>query len=334
MPRCGGVTQGTGRQIDAVLGMTSVEPPAGFDPLTAPDAQLACYGFPPRPTDPGKLGAWQDVVQHSQHYIVPGIDTAVTAAPAASVYRTVHTHWDTANGDWPWSGYAMTAYHNPGWTNLKWNYVQGEWIAPSGHVYCQANGDGAVDIPWVGLGGDAWQGEYGGTSIIQGGTQTKNAYPSPTVIFFWEDYPAKPQTLSPFNPPVAAGDSVFVEASYNGNQTTSFFFQDNSTSDYTSFTVSTPNVDLSSAEFINEDQPSSWDFVNFGSIPYQLESASGTWGSSNQYSISKDLTGNESLTQFNTYKGTAQNEGALAASPGAIDSYGDFTDYATSNDGC
>jgi hypothetical protein len=39
-------------------GLAQAVPPAGFDPIRASSAQLARYGFPPRPRDPERLAAW------------------------------------------------------------------------------------------------------------------------------------------------------------------------------------------------------------------------------------------------------------------------------------
>jgi hypothetical protein len=38
-------------------------PPEGFDPVTAPDAELAQYGFPPRPTqrDKARFLSWKKI---------------------------------------------------------------------------------------------------------------------------------------------------------------------------------------------------------------------------------------------------------------------------------
>ena len=38
--------------------------PPGFDALAASDADLAAHGFPPRPSDPKRLAAWQHTVGH------------------------------------------------------------------------------------------------------------------------------------------------------------------------------------------------------------------------------------------------------------------------------
>jgi hypothetical protein len=51
--------------IGAVTDTFGVEvhaPPARWDPLTASDAELNYYNFPPRPTDPQELERWKSVV--------------------------------------------------------------------------------------------------------------------------------------------------------------------------------------------------------------------------------------------------------------------------------
>jgi hypothetical protein len=89
-------------------------------------------------------------------------------------------------------------------------------------------------------------------------------------------------------------------------------------------------VNLHSADFINEDRPLQWDFLNFGTVPFQLLGASGTWGSI--YSIQKTLADNVQISEFTAWY--ADNS-QTAATPGAIDSYGDFTDsYTSSHNGC
>ena len=37
-------------------------PPANFDPVSASDADLACYGFPPRPPGQENLAHWTKVM--------------------------------------------------------------------------------------------------------------------------------------------------------------------------------------------------------------------------------------------------------------------------------
>jgi hypothetical protein len=274
-------------------------------------------------------------MSHATHYVPWQFGPSASPTPpetgsicSGCSYRTYYT----PPSSFPWSGYAIAASKN-GWPNLNWTSAQGEWLVPYGHTYCYNSTTGASDSPWVGIGGDGWDnsGDSHPEYLIQAGTDTIDWYPAPVTEFFFEDYPlAQITSLSPYDPPIHAGDSVSVSVTYNGNQTTSAFFQNVNTGNYGTDTESSPDVNLHSAEFINEDIPASWDFVNFGSVPFQLLAASGTWG--NNYSISKSLTDNVSISQFTAWR--SDNSEAVA-SPGSIDSYGDFTDYYTSSrNGC
>src|SRR5690349_23317843 len=52
-------------------------PPANFDPLTASDAQLAQFGFPPRPdvaTAPDRYAVWKKLVTAPQHRVQPQLE--------------------------------------------------------------------------------------------------------------------------------------------------------------------------------------------------------------------------------------------------------------------
>jgi len=48
-------------------------PAAGFNPLLAPDAQLALYGFLPRPTDQARLATWTRRYQKFTGFAKPGL---------------------------------------------------------------------------------------------------------------------------------------------------------------------------------------------------------------------------------------------------------------------
>ncbi len=52
---------------------TYSQPPAGFDPLTATNAQLEEYGFPlpPPGEDAGATAAWQAMVSGATQYVAP-----------------------------------------------------------------------------------------------------------------------------------------------------------------------------------------------------------------------------------------------------------------------
>lgn len=333
LPQCVGITQGATHLVDQTTGGFSVQPPDGFNPVTATDRQLSCYGFPMRPRDGQALQQWEQALSHATHYVAWqfGPATSPTTATTGSVCCP-HPTYAPPSG-YPWSGYGIAASKN-GWTNLNWTGVQGQWIVPTGHNYCYNSSTGAQDSPWVGIGGDSWDtlaGDSHSEYLIQAGTDTTD-WPTPVYRFFFEDYP-NPQivTLSPYDPPVRAGDQAYVSLTYNGNGTTSAFFQNVSTGNYGTDTEQSPLVNLHSAEFINEDLPNGWDFMNFWQVPFQLLYASGTWG--NNYAISKSLS--DSTVKISQFTAWRNDNSEAVASPGAINSSGDFTDnYTSSRTGC
>jgi len=332
IPQCAGVTEGVAYTIDASRGIFSVEPPAGFDPITASDAALACYGFPSRPDSGPALAHWQGIVRHAEHYVVPVLGGEGTAQPPQT--GTVcngcsYSTWE-GGGNYPWSGYSIPASKN-GWNYLQWTEVNGEWSVPYGHTYSSChnstNNFGADDSPWVGLGGDSWDGGNG-NALIQAGTDTMDLNPVLTR-FFWEDYPNAQQWVT--SPAINQGDRVYVNVHYTGASSSTFYYLNYTTDTYASVSGSTPYVDLSSAEAINEDLKESWSSVNFGSVELCSPEAFGTWGSN--YQIQKLLSDSVTLGEFTAY--TDSTLAHKVAYPGAIDTSGDFTDYAVAaNDAC
>lgn len=92
------------------------------------------------------------------------------------------------------TGYPQAGFQIPGtvngWTNLQWNEVQAEWKIPPGHTYCT----GATNSPWIGTGGDS--DDYPNVqNLIQGGTNTINAYPTPTTDSGGRIIRRRPMTL-------------------------------------------------------------------------------------------------------------------------------------------
>ena len=49
-----------------------IQPPPGWNPVTASDATLKAFGLPPRPTDPAALAEWTDVWSKVKTFGPPG----------------------------------------------------------------------------------------------------------------------------------------------------------------------------------------------------------------------------------------------------------------------
>jgi hypothetical protein len=69
----------------------SIAPPSAFSPATASDAELRCYGFPPRPTNPEALTLWTYAMQHAKTYVGPAHFIATSVHHG--VVRTVRGNW-------------------------------------------------------------------------------------------------------------------------------------------------------------------------------------------------------------------------------------------------
>jgi hypothetical protein len=113
-------------------------PPANFNPSTATPAQLSYYGYPPRPTNPTQLPAWQaEVTKMQVTSSLPFlIETPLTAPGAIRI--TV----DAASQSLNWGGYVDTGNT---FTEAYIDYYE------AGQAATSCTGDQVV--LWTGIGG-------------------------------------------------------------------------------------------------------------------------------------------------------------------------------------
>jgi hypothetical protein len=130
-----------------------LKPPAGFNPLTATEAKLGEYGYPPRPSaeEAQALEQWEAEVTASEG---PG-NKVCSGSSFLGEFEG-----GTREGE-IWSGFVTVA--NPG--EDKWNGVKGEFIQPAflNEPYCP----NAAEYSWIGLGGYQEEAEEG---LVQIGT--------------------------------------------------------------------------------------------------------------------------------------------------------------------
>ena len=117
------------------VAFSQTTPPAGFDPLTASDADLAANGFPARPTDPNELAIWQAVARSSVAPPAPCVLAGVSAGSTGGFSVT-----STAT----WAG-IVDRTQEPS----QYTYAGGEFYQTGFNNAC-TNGHSAS---WVGLGG-------------------------------------------------------------------------------------------------------------------------------------------------------------------------------------
>jgi peptidase A4-like protein len=167
--------------------ITVSEPPQGFDPLTASDAELQTWGFPPRASNAAGMEAWRELVG-SYHGATFREGCRQTNPDREHGYLGEEF---AAN----WSGYEDTA--NITLSPRKWHGVFGRFYIPSDHGSC--SNSGVSD--WVGLGGD-----HSGR-FMQTGTETRNG----NYVVAWIEWWAGESNFE-YNILNKAGEPFLVEA--------------------------------------------------------------------------------------------------------------------------
>lgn len=181
----------------------SVTPAAGFDPLTATDAQLVANDLPPRPTGTKELVVWRNfVTKHPQTRSTCNLRVGHRGSPN----RTRQTQS---------SGPAVvtpldTSVHSANWDG---NIADGQSYTDAFGTFTVPAAQGtstAYSSSWVGVG----QGLSSRQPLIQGGSES-DALGIPTYSLWWELYPQNNQQV--FSNNVHPGDTVYVHAhlSYN-----------------------------------------------------------------------------------------------------------------------
>jgi hypothetical protein len=179
--------------------MTYPAPPASFAAATASDADLARYGFPPRP-DPGQAPeayrTWVQVVSAAKYRV------AATLTPQPD-------HKSVEYGP-TWSGTALA-----GGTG-QFTAAEGEWVVPNVGAATQPS----YSCTWVGIDG------FHNQSLAQLGTE-QDALLSGRRYYAWVELIPNPQLV--INVPVAPGQVVFVEVAENPGTRAVYFFLENVT---------------------------------------------------------------------------------------------------------
>ncbi|HYB91681.1 MAG TPA: G1 family glutamic endopeptidase [Candidatus Binataceae bacterium] len=154
-----------------------VQPPAGFDPLTAPAADLELYGYPPRPA-PGEpaeaFARWAKVVNPALNRVVPQL------VPTNIYHRPIQglqiTQGAKPSQSYNWSGYAVV-HKKPAFTS-----VTGTWIIPTvQQAFGSCTGGWDYSAQWVGIDGFSnkllEQSGSGADAYCNGSTKATSYYP-------------------------------------------------------------------------------------------------------------------------------------------------------------
>lgn len=157
-----------------------VQAPEYFDPVTATDAELACYGFPARPTNPADAIKWAKGL-HSLPLPKEWVVGPTGSLPDGNMSRFSASHVDYFSGTVQlskWGGYEVWPTSQV--ADSSFWLAQGEWKMPGFD-----NFDGHTISQWIGLGCC----QANTNQLIQGGTYVTNpngCCGGGTYGFFWE----------------------------------------------------------------------------------------------------------------------------------------------------
>lgn len=212
--------------------VTTYSPPAGFDPMTADNADLEKNGLPPRPADPVHLARWDRVMSGLRgklNYITPTFDYHPDIVHGPRVRRTLADGTEVSTN---WSGGVVTP---PAGASFYW--VNGDWVIPAiaaaaktGEYYCAT---------WIGIDGDG--DGNGAGQVCQAGIESQvSGSGQPGYYAWWEWYPGGSVAISNF--PVAPGDMVTLLLCTGGRGATTAkaYFANRTTGTATSFTFTAP----------------------------------------------------------------------------------------------
>ncbi len=212
--------------------ITTFQPPEGFDPLSASQADLAKFGFPSRPDDDAHhLARYRRVMGQLKgkfHYIQPTFRLNEDKLHKPRQRRTTDPTETSSN----WSGAVVNP---PAGQSFRW--VQGDWVVPNVFAptqnhwyYCASwigiDGDGSGDVCQAGVECEVYQ---SGTSLI------RNVYP------WWEWYPAGEVQIT--NLGVVPGDMLTMlicTSQAAGSTTASVFITNRTSGASTSFALTAP----------------------------------------------------------------------------------------------
>lgn len=206
-------------------GATTIDaPPAGFDPITASDEELAYHGFPPRPnqSQPKAYATWVKAMMASKVRLVPKLEqtaifhgpvkpakaanpTAVESSPLLSMQASNTSY------SYNWSGYVDFSGASS-YGSSSFYYLVNDYVVPvAEQAFGACTGGWDYGSAWNGI--DGW----GSADVLQAGIEfdayclsilgvtSRASYYSA----WYEWYPYGEVRIGGF--PIAPGDDLFVE---------------------------------------------------------------------------------------------------------------------------
>jgi hypothetical protein len=194
-----------------VAGATTIAaPPEGFDAVTASEADLEYYGFPPRPeeaTAPKAYASWKSAMVASKKRIVPTLQvTNVFHGPARAKAGTPKAASNTLEF-YNWSGY-VNYDGAQSYGSSSYYFLYADFVVPvARQAFGVCTGSWDYESSWVGIDG------YGSNDVLQAGIEA-DAYCNGSITAsyyspWFEWFPNGETRIT--NLAIAPGDDYFVE---------------------------------------------------------------------------------------------------------------------------
>jgi hypothetical protein len=249
-------------------------PPAGFNPLTASDAQIDFYGLPPRPDARKSAGAyavWEMTVTSTTRRIVPQLRaTRIANGPAQIVSRSARQNNGPSGAKSNnWSGYTVSDSANVFATNKA--YVYGSFVVPvAQQAYGTCSSTWRYSSSWVGI--DGW----GSSDVLQAGIEADAQCAGGTTTAFYsawyEWYPNNETQIQNF--PIHPGDLIYVYVWNTSRTKGHYYLADVTANTSTSLAFSAPSgttLTGNSVEWIVErpgENGTLSQLANYTSVPW------------------------------------------------------------------
>jgi hypothetical protein len=171
-------------QTSAQEVVTYPQPPAGFNPLSASDAEFEQYGFPPRPdaqSAPDQYAHWKKLVSVPRVANPTLQQTTIYNGPAQGVLAGDSLHnGAVSTTSTNWSGYAVTGKN--GTFTKNGSAIYAEWVVPiAQQAFGVCNGGTDYSSQWIGFDG------FNSGDVLQAGTEV-DAYCSGSTSIFYSSW--------------------------------------------------------------------------------------------------------------------------------------------------
>jgi hypothetical protein len=217
---------------------THAVPPAGFNPLTATQAQLSFYGFPERPTEATELAAFNSEFSQANYTgELPASSDPMCLSLGDSAWTMQNALSGSASPD------GEVTQDSANWAGIAdfeqddYNYVHARIVQPTAS-YCPGTPPSA-HFYWVGLGG------VFATKLLQNGTASGyyNVGGSLSPYAWWQALSPTDNTLPVLVPasdmPVSSGQNMAMATEYwsGSSSHVEFYWHNFATGDVYSITA-------------------------------------------------------------------------------------------------